>query len=207
MSSGSALFAFDYVDPLSYLVHLVLTDEVPAPPAMEIALAAVELRSPPDPVLSPRDPEFLERWQVARAEAPQNVSRDPPFIVPWTRKAHELRKLAESKGLGREVHGAIFRAFFREGEDIGRVDVLVRIAMAAGMDYSETKAVLDVDKFAAAVADEGRSVRDFGVRVPPALVVGDLMTEGWEGREAVMRCFGEPTPDQDHTNRRFTGSH
>lgn len=207
MSPGSAVFAFDYVDPLSYLVHLVLEDEVPAPPSVEIALAAAELRPPPKPVLSPDDPQFRERWAVAREEAPEAVPPDPPFIVPWTRKAHELRKLAESKGLGRDVHAAIFRAFFREGEDIGRVDVLVRIAMAAGMDYSETKAVLDVDKFADAVEAEGRSVRDLGVVGPPALLVGSRKTEGWEGREAVIRCLAAPIPDQDHMNRRLTGNH
>jgi hypothetical protein len=207
MSSASALFAFDYVDPLSYLVHRVLEDESVAAATPEITLAAAEVRPPPEPFLSPDDPEFLERWAVVRKEAPAHIAENPPFIVPWTRKAHELRKLAESKGVGREVHGAIFRAFFEDGEDIGRVDVLVRIAMDAGMDYSETKAVLDVDKFAAAVEEEGRSVRDRGVPTPPALFVGIRTLEGWEGREALLQCLTGPHEDRDQTNRIFTGNH
>lgn len=192
MTPDVAVFAFDYVDPLSYLVHLTLAEEASISRLEEIELVAAELRPPPEPFLSPDDPEFRRRWSVAHDEAPGKVAEIPPPIVPWTRKAHELRTLAAGKGLEREVHAAIFRAFFQEGEDIGRVDVLVRLAMAAGLDYSETKAVLDVDKFTGAVEEEGRRVRDLGVPSPPTLVVRGRRTEGWEGREALLRCLAAP---------------
>ena len=191
MLSDSAVFVFDYVDPLSYLIHQIMLEEAGEASnthARRIELAAMELRPPPEPFLTLDDPDFANRWAVMEYELGR-VGAERPAVIPWTRKAHEMRAFAESKGVGREAHRALFRAFFEEGQDIGRVDLLVGLAVSAGMDRSETKAVLDVDKFAGPIEEERRKAVEMGFTRPPGVVAGDERTESWEGRDAVLRCL------------------
>lgn len=96
----------------------------------------------------------------------------PPALAARTRKAHELARFGAAKGIGRALRGAIFAAYFGEGRDIGRIDVLVEIARALGLDPSETRVVLDVDTFAAAVAHDSAEARRLGIAGTPALLLG-----------------------------------
>ena len=96
----------------------------------------------------------------------------PPTIAARTRKAHELARFGAAKGIGRPLRAALFAAYFGEGRDIGRIDVLVEIAAALGLDRTETRVVLDVDTFAAEVGRDGAEARRLGIAGTPALLLG-----------------------------------
>ena len=181
---------FDFVDPISYL----LEDEVRAVEAaldVRVTRLGVEINPPPYPLGAPGDGLWEPRWTEA-ARIAERLGRPlpTPSLVPWTRKAHELvehaRDTAEDRVPGLRV--AIFRAYFEEGRDIGRVDVLVTLADAAGMDRTETKAVLDVDRFQDDVARRREEAVDAGLRVVPTLTTGDRRLEGFHNR-ASLRTF------------------
>jgi predicted DsbA family dithiol-disulfide isomerase len=55
-------------------------------------------------------------------------------VVPDTLHAHRLVLVAAVEGLHVEVADAIFRAYFEQGRDIGREDVLIAIARECGLD-------------------------------------------------------------------------
>jgi predicted DsbA family dithiol-disulfide isomerase len=93
-----------------------------------------------------------------------------PWIVPWSRKAHELAFLARKGGCFQEIHDTLFRAYLSEGVDIGRVDVLVELARRHGLDPMETKASLDVDLHRESVLKRRKDALDAGVTRPPALL-------------------------------------
>ena len=97
--------------------------------------------------------------------------RRPPMAAR-TRKAHELARFAAGRGMERAMRAAIFGAYFAEGRDIGRIDVLVEIDAGLGLDASETKVVLDVDTFAAEVMRDGAEARRLGIAGTPALLLG-----------------------------------
>ena len=97
--------------------------------------------------------------------------RRPPRAAR-TRKAHELARFAEGKGVGRTLRAAIFAAYFGAGRDIGRIDVLVEVAADLGLDATETRVVLDVDTFAADVARDGAEARRLGIAGTPAILLG-----------------------------------
>ncbi len=101
-----------------------------------------------------------------------------PSFIPWSRKAHELRLHAADQGLESPMHEEVFSARFREGADIGRVDVLVAAAEKIGLDRSESKAVLDVDKHRDRVVDLRREAEAIGVLRVPTLRSGDVSLEG-----------------------------
>jgi len=112
----------------------------------------------------------------------------PPPLVPRTRKAHELAKFAAGKGVVRPMREALFAAYFGEGRDIGRVDVLVELAAGLGLDPTEAHVVLDVDTFAGAVAADAALARRLGIAAVPALVAGG-------GANAELLVGAQPVAD------------
>lgn len=173
---------FDFVDPLSFVASHALgkqpEDVSEPPPTLE--WAGFELRPPPAPLTDVRDPMWTARWKKAIAQAATlQLSFDPPPIVPWTRKAHELHTYGHGEGLGGHLRSSIFEAYFSEGRDIGRVDVLVEIARAVGLDPTATKAVLDVDRHEADVASVRREAEALGVVDVPSRSINGRLVEGF----------------------------
>jgi predicted DsbA family dithiol-disulfide isomerase len=91
---------------------------------------------------------------------------------------------ARAAGLSLQAHRAVFEAMFQRGEDIGRVDVLVSVAASLGLDPTETKAVLDVDRYTQDVAAlSAQAATSAGE--PPVLSFGDRVLRGFHNRDAV----------------------
>lgn len=189
MPSGPLLFCFDYVDPLSFVVQGELDALAGAGDLPPIRRLPMELRPPPEPLLDPEGEVWTRRWTAAiAAAAPLGVILAPQGLVPWTRKAHELVLHAEARGVGDAAHRAVFEAVFRQGLDIGRVDVLVDVARTLGLDPHETKAVLDVDHHTEEVARLREVAVERGVTEPPSLVLGTHTLRGFHNRDA-LRTF------------------
>lgn len=187
MFPPSLRFHQDYVDPASYLVHRILRRL-----GVEADPGPFELRRPPAPLIDARD----RLWRRYLAEMGERASElgipfTPPDLVPWTRKAHELAIQAREAGVLAPVDRGLYDAYFAEGRDIGRVDVLVEIGAAAGLDPTETKASLDVDRHAAEVEEDRCRAREAGVRGVPTLVRGDRRLEGFHPEEEI-RTFVHP---------------
>lgn len=186
MISDPVEFYYDYVDPASYLVDRILArlgdrmdgGLVPRP---------FELRRPPGAMVDADSEAWrsYEEEMEAAAEA-LDVELDPPGLVPWSRKAHELALHARSKGVFPEVHQALFRAYFVDGRDVGRVDVLVELAVKLGLERTETKAVLDVDRYLEALETERSRAERRGVRGVPTLLAGERKLEGFHPEDEIL---------------------
>ena len=180
---------FDYVDPLSYLVDRELAAVGPAGALAGLRRVPLELRPPPSPLLDPDAPEWRDRWSLAEQVARGlGVRLALPSLVPWTRKAHELVLHAEARGVGDVAHRAVFEAVFGRGWDVGRVDVLVALAKELGLDATEAKAVLDVDRYASEVAAGRGLAAGLGVAGSPALASRQGVLQGFHNRDA-LRTF------------------
>lgn len=166
---------FDYVDPACLLLeHRLrgLAEET----TFTLSVEPFEVSVPPAPLLDPGRPEIVQHWEEMEEEALRfGFGLRRPWIIPWTRKAHELAVYAGKKGCFQEIHDTLFRAYLVEGLDIGRVDILVSIARKQGLDASETKAVLDVDQNLDRVKAKRQEAQDLGVTQTPTLL--------WLGRQ------------------------
>lgn len=177
-------FYFDFVDPLSYLQELELRD-------FDVERVGFELVPPPAPLTSLHD----ERWQRRYAEAREpaaaaGVTLGPPPLVPWTRKAHELHLLARESGQADDIRRAIFEAYFGRGEDIGRVDRLVMLAVSIGLDRTAVKAALDVDRLQADVETSRREAAEAGIVDAPSIALPGGIVRGFHNREALGSLLG-----------------
>jgi predicted DsbA family dithiol-disulfide isomerase len=181
-------FFFDYVDPASFLLERrirAMEDSGLFPLVME----PFELGPPPRELLDPLDGSWAAHWKTmdTAAEA-MNLRLARPWIVPWTRKAHELALHAREEGRFREIHDAIYRAYLLEGQDIGRVDVLVNLAQGHGLDRNTVKPVLDVDLHTGAVVERRERGLALGVTRVPTLIWKGRTLEGYPDTE-VLESF------------------
>ncbi|HSG06933.1 MAG TPA: DsbA family protein [Longimicrobiales bacterium] len=189
MPPSTPIFFFDYVDPLCYLLQLELAAALSDRGSPEVERVPVEVCPPPTPLLDPDGAWWTSRWRAAQALADATGhALVEPRILPWTRKAHEFVFHAGQLGVGSQAHGAVFEAMFGRGEDIGRVDVLVELARGLGLDANDTKVVLDVDRYSAAVAALSMRATEAGGREIPSLARDSETLQGFHNRYA-LRTF------------------
>lgn len=171
---------FDFVDPLSYVAFRASSPERAEEDAASVEWVGFELRPPPTELLASDAPFWVHRLKVALSLAePLGLLLAPPSLIPWSRKAHELYLHTAPDCVTDRVLSAIFDAFFQEGRDIGRIDVLVDIAASAGFDRTETKAVLDVDRHEETILGSRRRALEAGVTDVPCRVAGGRVVEGF----------------------------
>lgn len=169
MAAVPVLIFSDFTCPFCHVTEAALRrleDEGLAAPRY----AAYELYPAPAPLPAAAATADVDAARPLADEL--GVPLNPPARVPRTRKAHEAAKLAAERGTGRAFREAAFAAYFAEGRDIGRVDVLVELAAAIGLDPTETHVVLDVDRYGGAVDADEALARRLGIAAVPALVVG-----------------------------------
>jgi len=88
-----------------------------------------------------------------------------------SRLAQELVKWAESKGKGDLFHDAIFRAYFVDGKNIGKVDVLAAMAKSVSLSEEEARSVLELRSFREAVDSDWSRSYNLGVTAVPTFFV------------------------------------
>ena len=93
-----------------------------------------------------------------------------------SRLAQELGKWAESKGKGDAFHDAVFRAYFADGKNIGKIQILVDLAVSVGLSGNEAQKVLQTRAFRTAVDfDWSRSLEIDPELVPTLMINGRML--------------------------------
>lgn len=188
MSDGPRITVFsDFTDPASYVTEAgarVLAAEH----GLAVEYRAVEAYPSPTPL--PALEALAERVEaVAGSARAEGLALELPDFVPRTRKAHEAAMLATEHGKGEAMRKAIQEAYWAEGRDIGRIDVLVEIGAALGLDPDDVKIALDIDRFEDSLARDSDIARRLGIRFVPVVYVGSgpdaLILAGVQTRAAL----------------------
>ncbi len=110
-----------------------------------------------------------------------------------SRLAEELGLWAESKGRGEEFHEAVFRAYFVDGKNIGKVHVLVELASSAGLPGDEAAEVLRTRSFKSAVDSDWALSQDKSITAVPTFVLNQDRVVGaqpYQALEQLMEANG-----------------
>jgi predicted DsbA family dithiol-disulfide isomerase len=102
-----------------------------------------------------------------------------------SRLAEELRKWAESEGKGDEFHREVFKAYFAQARNIGRVDELVSLAASVGLPEDEARHVLVTGSFRNAVDSDWTRSRALGITAVPTFIIGGQKMVGFQPYEAL----------------------
>ena len=110
-----------------------------------------------------------------------------------SRLAQELAKWAESKGKGDAFHDAVFRAYFVEGKNVGKVDELVTLAKSIGLPEEKARSVLESRAFKEAVDSDWSRSHALGITAVPTFVANQHSVVGaqpYEVLEKLMKASG-----------------
>jgi predicted DsbA family dithiol-disulfide isomerase len=121
-----------------------------------------------------------------REGLPYNAERDMSYN---SRLAQELSKWAESKGKGDEIHSALFRAYFVDVKNIGKVEPLAEIAKEVSLPADEATDVLISRSFKAAVDDDWRRCAAIGVNAVPTFLAGGYLMVGAQPYQELERLI------------------
>ena len=101
-----------------------------------------------------------------------------------SRLAQELAKLAEQEGR-KEIHDALFRAYFVDGINLADAGALAAVAERLGLPGAEARQALERRTFRAAVDADWARARKLGVTGVPTFVAGGRGMVGAQPYEAL----------------------
>jgi len=98
---------------------------------------------------------------------------------PNTLNAHRIMKWAQGQGKGNLCAEALFKAFFQDLEDIGDIDVLIKISKKIGLDSEIIADLLTQDNDRDSVMAEIQYFRGLGISgVPSFIYNGQFLVQG-----------------------------
>ena len=112
-----------------------------------------------------------------------------------SRRAQELGKWAEQRGLGDAFHRAVFEAYFSDGKNIGRLPVLLEIVQAIGGDPEEAGIALNDRHFRAAVDQDWQRSRSMGISAVPTFVANGRRLVGAQRYQNLARLITQAPQD------------
>lgn len=114
-----------------------------------------------------------ERLRDVARKAGVDLDPDMPKRIPNTLDAHRLIHWAGLEGRQGAAVSALFRAYWREGRDIGDRAVLADIGAAIGMDRAAVERLLASDADEAETRAREDHARQRGVQAVPTFVIAD----------------------------------
>jgi predicted DsbA family dithiol-disulfide isomerase len=163
-----------------------------------------ELRPEPHPTLRPEGDYLQRAWAQSvypiarRMGAP--IKRPPVSPQPHTHLAFEGYQHAKQYGKDNEYNHRILEVFFVEGQDIGQIDVLTRLAGEIGLNEKEFEEALGTHKYREAHRRALRhAYEEAGVTVVPMFVIGDRVLTGLQDRETLEAVIEEERKGRENT--------
>jgi predicted DsbA family dithiol-disulfide isomerase len=155
-----------------------------------------ELRPEPHPTLRPEGDYLRRAWQqsvypiACRMGVP--ITLPPVSPQPHTHLAFEGFQYAKEHGKGNDYNHRVLTTFFVEGQDIGDVGVLTRLAGEVGLDEKEFEEALRSRKYREAHLQALRhAYEEAGVTGVPMFVIGGRTLTGLQDRETLEAVIEE----------------
>ena len=113
--------------------------------------------------------------------------------LPWgerkktynSRLAQELGKWAEAKGKGDEYHDTVFRAYFVDGKNIAKTDILMGLVKAVGLPEHEAREAMQMKAFKESVDSDWALVDEMGISSVPTFVLNHQTLVGAQPYEVL----------------------
>jgi predicted DsbA family dithiol-disulfide isomerase len=133
-----------------------------------------------------------ERLREVARNAGVDMDPDKPARMPNTLNAHRLIHWAGIEGLQSQIKGALMRAYWAEGRDIGDLAALAEIAGENGMDAAATLRLLHSEADADDIAARDADARAKGVNsVPTFLIAQQYVVTGAQPPDLWAKVISE----------------
>jgi len=112
--------------------------------------------------------------------------------------SHELIHFAKSKGRQLEMKERLLKAYFINGEHVGRIPDLVAIAVELGYDEAEVTEALESHRFLADVKADVALAQEYGIQGVPFFVIdGKYGVSGAQEAAAFANVLAQVASERD----------
>lgn len=110
--------------------------------------------------------------------------------LPNTLLAHRLLEFADTQGVAHELAEVLFAGYFCNGEDVGDLATLIRLAAGVGLDAGEVEAALVSEYAVDEVASQLQRATELGVSgVPGYLLGGGFLLPGAQSVDTMQQII------------------
>ncbi len=95
-----------------------------------------------------------------------------------SRLAQELGLWAEDETLGDKYHMAAFKAYFVDGVNLAKHDVLLKLVESVGLNVAVAKELLEKRTYSEQVDSDWQLAREMGITAVPTFVMGEQVLVG-----------------------------
>ncbi len=153
-----------------------------------------ELRPSPARRLRPEDDYLQSAWigSVYPLAKQMGVAMVLPKISPqpYSHLAFEGYQHARERGKANEYNFRIFEAFFQEEKDIGKVDVLSKLAADVGLDSDSFQKDLETRKYQEAHQQAlHHAYHEARISAVPTFHIGELVLSGLQTKESLEKAI------------------
>lgn len=117
---------------------------------------------------------------------------DRVLITPNTRLAHRLMVFADNQGDPAKTQAlfeGVFHAYFSEGQDIGKADLLAALAVQAGFDAQAARDYLATSAGEREVIAAQLQAQADGVHSVPSVLIGNTLISGAQPATALVQAL------------------
>jgi predicted DsbA family dithiol-disulfide isomerase len=111
--------------------------------------------------------------QLRRSGAPFGIVFNDVKLLSNSRKALEASEFARAEGKFAEFHEAVFRAYFTELKDIGKIEVLLDLAEQTGLDRVRLKEALDQGVYLKELEKASVEGQQYGITGTPTFIINN----------------------------------
>jgi predicted DsbA family dithiol-disulfide isomerase len=118
------------------------------------------------------------------------VYNPPVEVVPNTMRALRVTELARERGLHRQLHDRLMRAYWEEGRNIGNGTELLALAVEVGLDETEAAEVIEGEAYQEPVLGSTAQAQSIGITgIPAFLLDGRFLVLGAQPHAAFEQAL------------------
>jgi len=140
------------------------------------------------PEMDPKTRQAM--WErIGAMGAAAGIEMKAPRILANSMLALQTSELAAEAGAGEAFEDRIFRAYFTEGLNIGKRDVLLELAGQIGLDRAALVEALDSGKYALRIRHNAMAASQKGIGGVPTFLIGDWPLVGAQSEDVMRRVL------------------
>jgi predicted DsbA family dithiol-disulfide isomerase len=140
------------------------------------------------PGMDPKTREAL--WdRIGSMGAAAGVEMKAPRTLANSMLALQAGEFAAEAGVAEAFEDRVFRAYFNEGLNIGKRDVLLNLGAEVGLDRAALGEALDSGKYAIRIKNNAMSANQKGISGVPTFLIGDWPLVGAQSEDVMRRVL------------------
>ncbi|AOR24527.1 DsbA family oxidoreductase [Clostridium taeniosporum] len=178
----------DFVCPFCFLGEKTLSQVIEGK-NINVQWMPFELRPEPSPRIDPwNDSSKLNSWNNFIKPMAENLGIDMKLPKlsphPYTNLAFEGYHYAVELGKGNEYVERVFKGFFEEELDIGKIEVLSKLAEEIGLNKESFSQALNTRKYKRKQEEAlKKAYEEANIAAVPAMIIGNEVLQGITSKE------------------------